>query len=990
MRTRSDHIKIILPIAIALMTSSLHPHGIQKGIEQFETALENSNFTQAQQLLKDLSPQLDPQTLAECVLHLAHGEWKIGAREQALALVDLYWSTLTTTRSACYAWMLKGRMLCATDDEQAWKCFQQAESLLELQSWPKEDQKDYADLSTRMQATFEQHLCAVQRLIDCRMYQEAVAGLEPLIDAIVDSRSAGYSLHTNQGICLLQKLILQKAQALINLGQPQRSLDSFERWPFANEGLSKTYELVQNQQMQKLFLEAKAYSLLGQPGQAALILEQCLEIGHHFNDDSYLLLQAQLLYAEQLHSLDKKQASLEALIGAQNTIALCPSEQIQEGMWRWTKQYTDLLVEMGMLHQALEELTTKLLSTTQPHAKAQLLFTQANLLEKLGEQTQAFEAYLQLLTLPAPSAQTLRAVEFILAQLHAMKQTPAGSHHIAEKMLTIFAKPMAASVDPKSKMLLCQWLIESDSLSKEQLNENLSPWLRAISTQQLKDQSLYLLAYIEQSPVQRSKYIDELKRDWPEANRWRQLALAFEEYTKPFSQRPHLRLAQMATVADEQIREQLYFWAFEKSLNDPSSSTHEWAQQFVQSNRLNQYQAPHWQLALAQLGLGNPHSESFLSHIQTLKSFSEHGGRLGLRSCLVLARHLACQGRENEADAMLKAWAQKHPLPDDLCRQCLIFNAEILYTLNPVASRSLISQILSRWANFEQRPWLQLRLYSLEEYQNQAAGSLENLHQTISRYGDHPASLSAYYLIALAKQKDSSVSQQLQYWEDIEKKASYLSKKSVPLEEEAISLIAQAGLYKAQCLEHMGMYKQACHTLSSLQNRAAAPFLQLPIHLSLEQQIRFELARMYLLNKDEASARQQLEKLIAEPTASVWSLRARLELAHLELSKGQATLALQLVKDLPTTEPDILRKRLLLSAKAWHQLQESTKSTSCLAQIIKTSQFNEELLQALWLTYEWNREYDPSTAFKALKNLAMHAEHPLGKKAIEIMNQKRS
>jgi tetratricopeptide (TPR) repeat protein len=978
-------------LIFSLLSFPLFCEPLQADIQALERAIEKQDLIQAELLLKALQPKAHPHLISEASIRLAHQEWQIGAHDRASELLDEYWPLIEKSPLASFGWTLRAQLASLNNEDLAYYYFQKAEQLQAIQNWPSEDSTTYALLCDKIKTTFDNKLASVDRLIDCQLDEEAMRTLTLLIDSLMNHQIPGYSLDDHEGISLLRNLLLKKAQLALNQDQPQTVLDTFEKWPILkNFSDERDPKKALNQQLQLQFLESKGLWLLGRTDEAFKSLENCFELGKTPNADPFQLFKIYLFYSQALQQDLRNEQALESLQKAKSILSHCRYNEQQEGLYQWTSQYTRLMNEMGKLHQALEELKNCLSLAIEPTTRSQLIYLQADLLTQLQEYDQALDCYLNLITLPTQPYQTNKAILFIIDKLQSYQNQPEEALQLTQKIIPILSNSLSFDIDPSSKLHLCQWIIEHGFCNRDLLKKALTSWLESIQHEHLRPRALYLLIHLSIESPNYKPYLDEIIHKWPLKNSWSRLSLAFVHYCQNHQNDSWMKLADLSKQPQDQASPQILYWAVDKSLESSDIHALTWAEEQLTSLSELEKSQLSWQLLTAHLNLKQKHAQIHLKSIQELRRIGLCNGPLGLKAVRILSDHLAQQNQLESAHQLLQDWSTQHPFPDDLSNKCLLHDAELLCRYQSPKAKGVIKSILEKITDFEQKPWLQLQLFSHKDYEELTQEAIENLHQIILNYKEHPASLHAYFLLACSQKSQLSTSQQLHKWEDIEKKANFLSKLGIRISPETESLVIQSNLNKVMCLEKMGMYEQASSALNSLLTKNAGRIAVSNSAQNLEFQICYELGRLHLIRKQDDLAIDQFRKLIHAPYTTLWQSYAQIELAHLAFSKNKFAEALHLLQEISLVDDRVSRKRLLLSAQIWMHLQDKRKANACLAQLIAQPEPSDEQINALWLIYQWSLEVDPPCSLRALKKLSTHMNHPLGKKAYELIQTNSS
>lgn len=978
-----------LVIAICQPLTATSPN-LEKLHVQFQEYLETHQLDLAQRLLETTRASMPEDMVIQDALHLIHELDAIGCNSAAVKLLDEYWSLIVESPMQAYGWMLRGRLLCLQDDPLAWKAFCKAETMLELQSWPSPDSKAFASLSQRLQTAFQEKRANAERLSCGPMKEEALALYQLLLAQLIDDHVPGYRLSNRDSVYLLRKLLLQTAQLQLEVSQLQGGIKTLESWPsFVHE----TSELRFDQQdAEKHLLLAKIYIKLGQGEQALDQGNFALQIAEKRVQDYFLTVQAGIIVSQGLALLHQTTQALEILDHTDNIISRLKMDQRSDAENLLLEQKCRLLCQMGRVHQAIEELDSKITGKPGDPSRNEFILLKAKLYEQLGNQDVACATYMDFLEQDSDLQGNLSALQFLLVKTEKLSFQDPLSVRLRSFALQAHKKKLNSS----SFVLLCEWSVRHQLGTREDLGKIFGPRLRQIHEPSIRALASYLLFQLE-DPSQLN--VDSIKESLDytgpsESVYWLLRALLIEKQGHLQPTRSFDSLCELARLASERnltlTASELYAKACQLTLTTQDRllwqkaltlSQEKWA--FVQHNES-------WSVAFVQLVFRTSVLQSQIqTACQLAQQMHERPTFWGLQASLAHCHFLIGAGKKDESFEILRKWLVQSDLPECLQQYGTLELIDLLHRSNcSIQARELIDQTLAKWPSLKERPWVELRRYTVDEYERKVPGSQENLHSLIVRYRDHVASLCAYYLRARQASSESAPSERLRLWEDVERKAAELSRAQV-LPSDAQTLVATSNLERARGLEAMHLFPQAIGCLKGLLAQSSITLNSGLDQTSIPLQARLQLAHLLFETLQKNEALEQLDFILRDPCPSLWQSRALLELASFDLRENNPQQCLKHLSDVTAYTTGIQAWRLLLAARAWSMLDDPNRSQIHLHELLLLEKDDAlvESAQAegLWDLYHRAHPGEPLKAKQALSQLSRMSGQPLSKKARELL-----
>jgi tetratricopeptide (TPR) repeat protein len=533
---------------------------------------------------------------------------------------------------------------------------------------------------------------------------------------------------------------------------------------------------------------------------------------------------------------------------------------------------------------------------------------------------------------------------------------------------------------PKLRLEFSEWMLRQGLVSPQEMNPALTQWLKELETGGWKAPALYLLGQIQPSNIEKELYFHKMLeiKTLNESLK----ALACAQIERLSSHPSYLKVENLIAIASQsqsKTREIILSSALDIAID------HHLFQINIEPLLINIEPSSPLSILYQEWRLQQPLSnENHQQAIALLKKGAERADLWGLRACTVYARTLAQSGSFDKGIQTLIKWSSFSSMHEDLQRKALMEIADLYYRQNQMPqARKYISQIMEKWPQFDERPWLQLRQYSEKEYMIGTAESRACLKDIQERYPKHPACLIAASIEAKSIHQINGPSvQSLKAWEDV-LTAARAVQKVTGLDADAQETYVQALIEKTRCLEHIGMKKQALTSLKSVTNTASLH--ELGLSSELEHRLRLEAAIIEFDLGEVQIAQDQLEALWQDLSPSKWQIYAALKLAEIKLWCGNNEDCLKILEKLSCHNENQLQERLILAARANNEMGYIEKRQAYLNELLKRPSQTIWQQEALWYVYLWNNHTQPKIAEKALRALSK-TSHPLAIRAKNILS----
>lgn len=945
----------------------------QSSSENFSLMLEKKRWGDAENWI-DRLPANDKHAIALSSLQLAHAYGNSGLKEKALQLLTSHWKEIETSKLAPYGLMLKARLIMTAHPDQAWDFFKQAKETLAIEEWPAQDASAYFQLKQEREQAFDLELHSLSKLVDSGLYLEAIASLDRTLSMLLTGCSDEFDPSATSGKVLYRHLLLTKAQVLQDLKQPDLALSIFEKWPSVDDSSIKA--TLRAQDLNRNYIRGLCLLDLNKSKEALSELTSAYENSHESTTPILMRLRCSLALSQALHQCHQSAQALLLLESAEPLIYECNSHEQNLAQFAWTKQSVNLLIETGQLHKAFDQLQFQLKLRHDPRSKAGLLLLKSKLLELMNEKESATTLYIELFSYPLTSIEQEELTKKVLAVV----DTPTPNEKVAvwqKNFCDLILSSKRPDLSDKLRLEVSDWLIRQSLVKTQELRFTLRLWLKDLERGPWEAHSLYILAQLEPASAEKQAYFKRLLQCKNLPPTLEALAQAQLLTLEPGSAQVKLeKMLELASRCEGKAKEMILTSAIDLSLEE---------------NVFIDFRA-HLPKITAGSALDIVYQEYKLSQLKTsdrsscfeaLKKGAERSDLWGLRASFTLTKHLLTTETAEKAIEPLIKWSNLTSIHESLRREAWMHIADIYYQQGNMAlARKYIAQTLERWDHFEERPWLQLRQYSEQEYLLGSPESVRCLKDLQEKYPNHPACLTASIIQARSVQNLHGYSvQTLKAWEDTLTTAKRLQK-THSLDQQAQETYVIALIEKSKCLSHLGMQRQALTSLKSAMHSEQDSALNLDSEF--EKQLRFELARLHQKMDDLAAAQEELEWICRDPFPSKWQTAAAFELAEIELSKSEPEPCLSRLEKVTCYNEEQLQKRLLLAARACHLLNQKQERQAYLSELMKRPLATPVQDEALWYVYLWNSD-SPQVAHRALQKLSQ-SKHPLALKAKEKLS----
>lgn len=977
--------------------------------QQFITALENLELEYSQKLIEESAAKLTEKWKAEGWLQLCHAYYRMGLDEKAKLLLEKHWAWIESSSYLPYGFLLKAKL--EPTDLLAWEDYLQAEKKVSIDSWPREDVQHYIALSTRLQEAFESKLELTMRLAKGPFPETSLPQFLELQNLVKEDKVPDHRAHSFEGINLMRELILQSAIVKLELGQTKQVAQSFEFWPERKKVEMTGQEL----SSELLKQELERYIILGKAALADKEAEQAYDFFHEgltFDAEKkrfpLLRFRATLGCVHALALQGRVSEALELLESSKTLVSSCREKDLDIASTLFLEEKCALLSGVGRIHEALDLLNETLKKSRADLRPTSLLLIKARLYQKLGELELADETYLELL-----QNQDDLGVATAICYLLDRCEKSSGSNSINSlrlSLLQFIVKGIPAYLDDLIKLRLITWAIDEKIEALDKLKPTLLTTLSSIEAQEYKIESSYLILLLceeELSKKELEARYAALFQKCIEEKMEKELAFLIEAKAVFFqSTDTALQIDQLQEILQReglqpflQTKERILLLLLQKALQSNDKNAGLSAKRVYEIERSKFSSGPlnpsvQWAYLDLCLSLENNKANSSslivqLSKLEALNSF------WGVQATKTHVRELIRDHKYDRAKELWLTFCHRTDLDPQAKKLAFIEYADLLFRLDEgCLAREQIQQILETWPDIKIRPWLELRRFTLREYQECASGSTELLNSLIAKYRQHEVALSAYYLRALQSSKKVSGSQQLRLWEDVFRKAQDLAKQA-PLTLDMQLCQACAILETVKCLQELQMEQQAIGALRNLLSLSSSFSTLSALGYEIEQEARYWLYVLLQSQGNKKEAAMQLKLLLQEPYSTLWQSKARLEVAHKKLEKSDFKKALEQLRLIDASSMAIKAKRVLLAAYCYKGLGQATQAENLLFELVQmgTNDSQEEkeqveLLQAegLWQLYNWLKSSQIERARKCLQNLKDYPQSPYSSEAKKILD----
>lgn len=961
-------------IALTLLTQSFELIADSTQAENFNLLIEKKCWKEAENWISQHSNQ-PAKTVAICALQLAHAYGKAGQIDSAFEILDTYWKTFEESKMTPYGWMLKARLSLSSNSSLAWKFFENARAQLPLDQWPSEDSNTYLQLKAEKDKAFDHQLQSLERLIDGGLQLEALTAIDKILSMIKNDFSSDFSQGSQNAKSLERHLILMKAQILQEMKRSQEALDTLEHWPAGQNAAMKNVFL--GQDLTRSYIRGLCLIDLGNLEAALSELQFALESGRQQGANPLVTLRIALALSQALHQNHQTSQALALLNSSQELIYSCSASDQNLAHFAWTKQSVHLLIEVGDLYQALEQLDYQLKLRHTPKSRAGLLLLKASLLELMNNTEGALALNLELLSNPLSPSELETCAQKLLSGVDTATPTTGITklqHGLCKLVLSTERPPLSA----KTRLEISDWLLRQGLAKPEELRGALTLWLKDLELGPWKAPSLYILGQIQTSSLEKELYFQKVLDT---KNAHASLKTLSKARLERLSAKPAYskiqNLLEMATQSQGKIREMVLACALDLAIEhrcfqldiapfaektDPASAVGILYQQWRLEQPLS--------------------SKDRLAAMESLRKGINRNDIWGLRASCALSRFLAKAGQGEKAAQLLESWAQREALHESLQRSAWMQLADFYYhQSNMPLARKYISQVLEKWPEFEERPWLQLRQFSEQEYLLAIPESLACLKDLQERYPQHPVRLTAAFIQARSVQAINGPGvQSLKAWEDVLIAARTVQKQQ-GLSADAQATYVRSLIEKARCLCHIGMQRQAITSLKSAMH--ASGDSQISLEGELSHELQLEIAQIHELLTETEMAKALFLSIWQDSIPSKWQTTAALELSQIELTSGNYENCLDILQKLTCYNELEIQKRLLLAARASQNLGQTQERQNYLHELLTRDVSTPVQQEALWYVYLWNQN-NPQIAERALRKLSQ-SNHPLAKQAKEVL-----
>lgn len=963
-------------ITLSLLIQPLQIFADSKTPQEFSILIEQKRWTEAENSIQQLS-KTDSKQSAIYTLQLAHAYGKAGLKEKAIALLELNWNILDSSNMAAFGWMLKARFSLLSNPEKAWQYFEKARALLIVENWPAEDADLYFQLRQQRDCAFDYQLESIERLINGGLQEEALTSIEKILSMLESGVSVDFNKDSSNGKSLKRHLLLVKAQLLEESKKPEEALITLDDWPAADESSLKAIFFAQD--LNRSYIRGLCLLDLGKENEALSELGMTYESARQQGALPLVTLRAALALSQALHMNHETARALQVLDLSQDFIYQCPPDEQTTAHFAWTKQSVSLLIEVGQLHKAMEQIEYQLKLRHDPKSRAGLLLLKKELHERMNDPSSALNLSLELLSLPLSAQDLEECAQKILQIIDTSNPTP-DVRLLQYKVAKLIISNQRPALCPKLRLEFSEWMLRQGLVNPQEMNPVLTQWLKELETGAWRAPSLYLLGQIQTSPVEKKLYFEKILEIKTLNESLKALTCAqIERLSTHPSYLKVENLIAIAAQSQDKTREMILSSALDIAID------HHLFQIDIEPLLVNIEPSSPVGILYQEWKLQQPLSAKDQQQaINLLKKGAERADLWGLRACTAYVRAMAQSGSFDQGIQALIKWSSFSSMHESLQRKALIEIADLYYRQNQMPqARKYISQIMEKWPQFDEKPWLQLRQYSEKEYMIGTAESRACLKDIQERYPQHPIRLIAASIEAKSINHINGPSvQSLKAWEDVLTAARAIQK-GTGLDADAQETYVQALIEKTRCLEHIGMKKQALTSLKSVTNTASLH--ELGLSPELEHRLRLEVAIIEFDLGEVQTAQEQLETLWQDSITSKWQVYAALKLAEIKLWCGDNEDCLKILEKLNCHNEDQLQERLLLAARANGEMGHVEKRQAYLNELLKRPAQTLWQEEALWYVYLWNKHTQPATAEKALRALSK-TSHPFALRAKNILS----